>query len=139
MKFLGVNPEGTTHLILGQTSALGLEIFVSNAGEPAYEALLTVRLPPSVKYVGGGNDLGLVVNSPALSTVSFDLGNPLGAGRNATLRVKLNVDNVPMATAHLYFRAEMTSTSHEENRTSLDNKASISLPAMYEVELVMER
>ncbi|XP_064614129.1 integrin alpha-9-like [Liolophura sinensis] len=138
VKFAEVNTEGSTHLILGQTSALVLQILVSNAGEPAYEALLTVRLPPRVTYVGGGNDLGPAVFSPTSSTLTIDLGNPLSARRNATLKVNLNVDNVPKVTTHLHFRADITSTSHEKNRTSLDNKASITVPAMYEVKLMME-
>ncbi len=64
----------------GSNGELVLEVEVSNAGDPAYEAEMDVYFPSDVSYVGmGGDDDTRRLNSPDLRNdtwLSFRLGNP---------------------------------------------------------------
>ncbi|XP_067868929.1 integrin alpha-8 isoform X2 [Heterodontus francisci] len=113
-------------LIIGDENPLTLIINGRNEGEGAYEAELSVIIPPEADYIG------VIRNNEALSKLSCaykvdnstqmvvcDLGNPMPAGTNLSVGLRFSVQRLEKADASISFELQIKSSNKDNSNSNL--------------------
>ncbi|XP_078394578.1 integrin alpha-8 [Cetorhinus maximus] len=128
-------------LIFGDENPLTLIINGRNEGEGAYEAELSVIIPPEADYIG------VIRNNEALSKLSCaykvdnstqmvvcDLGNPMTAGTNLSVGLRFSVQRLEMANASISFYLQIKSSNKDNSNSNL-HQVQINVSAVARVDL----
>ncbi|CAH1238107.1 ITGA8 [Branchiostoma lanceolatum] len=126
-----VSMQGT-EMVVGSDKQLLMDVVVENAGEGAYEALLSVMLPEGVDFVGTGNPRGGAIITCNLQEedqrlLVCDLGNPFTA-RRTQLGLRLSTVQLTGDSNSLDFEFSVNSTNAEEPGNEADNHITFPVP-----------
>ncbi|XP_066302070.1 integrin alpha-8-like isoform X3 [Branchiostoma lanceolatum] len=126
-----VSMQGT-EMVVGSDKQLLMDVVVENAGEGAYEALLSVMLPEGVDFVGTGNPRGGAIITCNLQEedqrlLVCDLGNPFTA-RRTQLGLRLSTVQLTGDSNSLDFEFSVNSTNAEEPGNEGDNHIIFPVP-----------
>ncbi|XP_035689663.1 integrin alpha-5-like [Branchiostoma floridae] len=126
-----VSMQGT-EIVVGSDKQLLMDVVVENAGEGAYEALLSVMLPEGVDFVGTGNPRGGAIITCNLQEedqrlLVCDLGNPFTA-RRTQLGLRLSTVQLTGDSNSLNFAFSVNSTNTEEAGNEGDNHITFPVP-----------
>ncbi|XP_077978498.1 integrin alpha-8-like [Glandiceps talaboti] len=127
-----MDPES---IFVGNSDNVRLQVKVSNLGEDAFIAEVTIALPSGIDYVRVENldETEYVVacsNNPDDNTgiVTCDVGNPLKANHEAFFALTLSTVRVDDTQQNIVFRLTSNSTNEEDPETLEDNNFDLTVP-----------
>ncbi|XP_019635181.1 PREDICTED: integrin alpha-8-like [Branchiostoma belcheri] len=117
-------------ILIGTPYDFIMHVEVRNAGEGAYEAVMTMDVPDEVDYIGfhkKSKDAQVSCTND-FGVVKCELGNPMEANETIGIYLRLSVSRLSGMNDSVSFVVQANSSNVEDQTTSFDNEAILTLP-----------
>ncbi|CAH1238182.1 ITGA8 [Branchiostoma lanceolatum] len=117
-------------ILIGTPYDFIMHIEVWNAGEGAYEAVMTMDVPDEVDYIGfhkKSKDAQVSCTND-FGAVKCELGNPMEANETIGIYLRLSVSRLSGMNDSISFVVQANSSNVEDRNTNFDNEAILTLP-----------